>query len=53
MLQHNSHQLPASLDDDALTQKVVSLVGNEREILVDFLHHLGELDARRLYLAQG
>ena len=53
MLQLNSAPTAASLDDDALTKKVVHLARSEREALVDFLHHLGEFDARRLYLAQG
>ncbi len=51
MLEHD--QPPAALDDDALTRTLASLLGHEREVVVAFLRHLGELDERRLFLAQG
>ena len=53
MLTHDTAHSPAALDDDALTRKLVSLIGRERRGLVDFLRHLAELDTRRLYAAAG
>src|ERR1700758_2581040 len=41
------------LSNRDLTARLYSLRGEERALLVDFLGHLGELDARGAHLAAG
>jgi hypothetical protein len=41
------------LTDDSLDQKIQSLVQSEREILTEILHHLREIESRRLYSSYG
>jgi len=41
------------LSNEALRTKVKHLAGCEREVTVDLIAHLAELDERRLYLAEG
>ena len=41
------------LSDDALISRVKQLAAQEREATVALIAHLAELDARRLYLAEG
>jgi hypothetical protein len=41
------------LSDGDLLGRVLRLADQEREATVDLVAHLGELDARRLYLAEG
>lgn len=41
------------LSDHDLIRPVIALAGREREVTAELLVHLGELDARRLYLAAG
>ena len=43
----------ARLSDADLLRRVVVLAGLEREATVELVAHLAELDARRLYLAEG
>ncbi len=43
----------ASLDSEALARRLRDLVGEERNIQVDFLLHLDEFDRRRAYLEAG
>jgi len=43
----------ASLDSEALALRLHDLVGEERNIQVDFLLHLDEFDRRRAYLEGG
>ncbi|MEQ1875431.1 MAG: HNH endonuclease signature motif containing protein [Bdellovibrionia bacterium] len=42
-----------NLSDDLLIQKISELVSREREILTDILHHLREIERRRLFSALG
>lgn len=44
---------PNRLSDDALVSRVKQLAAREREVTVTLIAHLAELDARRLYLAEG
>jgi len=44
---------PASLDIAALARRLSELVGDERDVQVEFLRHLAEYDDRRAYLATG
>ncbi len=43
----------ASLDSAALARRLHDLVGQERNVQVDFLLHLEEFDRRRAYLEEG
>ena len=45
--------IPSSLDSNALTLRLAELAGEEREVQVDFLLHLAEFEARRLYVELG
>ena len=44
---------PASLDSKALALRLHDLVGEERNVQVDFILHLDEFDQRRAYLEGG
>jgi 5-methylcytosine-specific restriction endonuclease McrA len=44
---------PAALDNDQLCARLDHLVSSERQGLVEFLRHLGELEQRNLHLALG
>jgi hypothetical protein len=44
---------PSSLDSAALSRRLGELVGDERELQVDFLLHLDEYDRRRAYVEEG
>ena len=46
-------ELLSTLDDHTLTARLRELAGDERNLLVDFLFHLAELDGRRSYLRDG
>jgi len=46
-------EIPSQLSDHDLVAQVKSLAQCEREATASFVSHLGELDARRLYLAAG
>lgn len=46
-------EIPSQLSDHDLVAQVKSLAQREREATASFVAHLGELDARRLYLAAG
>jgi hypothetical protein len=46
-------QAIASLRDDELTARLYELRRRERQLQVEFLRHLAELDRRRLFLAAG
>ena len=41
------------LSNDELLERVKSLAEQEREATASLIAHLAELDARRLYLAEG
>jgi len=41
------------LSDEELLARVKQLATREREVTVTLIAHLAELDARRLYLAEG
>jgi hypothetical protein len=41
------------LTDDGLDQKIQCLVQSEREILTEILHHLREIESRRLFSRYG
>src|SRR3972149_4600723 len=43
----------ARLSDEALVARVKTLAAREREATAVLIAHLAELDARRLYLAEG
>src|SRR5262245_26175475 len=43
----------AGLSDPELRRRVASLAGQEREATAELVGHLAELDARKLYLAEG
>jgi len=45
--------LPSSLDSTALARRLGELVGDERNVQVEFLLHLDEFDRRRAYLEAG
>jgi hypothetical protein len=45
--------VPSSLDSNALTLRLAELAGEEREVQVDFLLHLAEFEARRVYVELG
>jgi 5-methylcytosine-specific restriction endonuclease McrA len=45
--------IPSSLDSDALARRLGELVGDERNVQVEFLLHLDEFDRRRAYLDAG
>ena len=45
--------IPASLDSKALALRLHELVGEERNVQVDFILHLDEFDRRRAYLEGG
>ena len=45
--------VPADLDTQDLARRLSELAGDERNVLVDFLLHLAEFDARRAYLDAG
>jgi hypothetical protein len=45
--------IPASLDSKALALRLHDLVGEERNVQVDFILHLDEFDRRRAYLEGG
>jgi hypothetical protein len=42
-----------SLSDDALTHAVRTLAGRERSATVEFVRHIAEFDARRLWAPAG
>jgi 5-methylcytosine-specific restriction endonuclease McrA len=48
-----SHYLLADLTDEQLLADVVRLAARERQVTAELIRSLMELDARRLYLAQG
>ncbi len=41
------------LSDQELIRNLKTLIAKEREILTDIIHHLKEVDARKIHLAQG
>lgn len=43
----------SSLDSDALARRLGELVGEERQVQVEFLLHLEEFDHRRAFLNLG
>ena len=45
----NPNHLPKHLNDTQLIAKTDALVKDERKVLLDVLHHLKEIDSRRLY----
>jgi hypothetical protein len=45
--------IPSRLSDDELIAEMKRLAGCEREVTVDLITHLAELDKRRLYLGAG
>lgn len=52
----SDHDLPArlrELDDVALVTRIRELTGTERAITIQLLHHLNEIERRKLYLEMG
>jgi hypothetical protein len=48
------HQLPlASISDDELLRRLAELMGQSRHIESDLVAHIGEVDARRLYVREA
>jgi hypothetical protein len=41
------------LSDEELLSKIQNLVENERKLNIEILHHLAEVESRKLYLARG
>jgi hypothetical protein len=44
---------PQKLDDRSLLNKTAEIASEERKLTLQFLHHLKEIESRRLYLKQG
>jgi hypothetical protein len=52
-MQHTRFGIAARLADDELLRRLQLLASGERELTVDLVTHLAELDTRGLHLAQG
>ena len=52
-MEHTFFDVATRLSDDELLRRVRLLAASEREATVELVAHLGELDTRKLYLAQG
>jgi hypothetical protein len=50
---HDCLSIAAGLTNAELLRRVVSLAGKARDATVELVCHLGELDARKLHLAEG
>ena len=51
----NKHILATArtLSDAALLSRVTELAGNERDVTVELIAHLAEMEVRKLHLAEG